>query len=121
MLDLSIWAVLHALGGIFCYKLMSIFRQHILPLVINTRKCMTVVVNVIWYGHHLVLMQWLGVILVFGGIMMEVVANYNLANKILPNKNIKNREGQNYNKIVPKDEEVNVGYHSHPEYITQGV
>ena len=91
MLDLSIWAVLHALGGIFCYKLMSIFRQHILPLVINTRKCMTVVVNVLWYGHHLVLMQWLGVVLVFGGIMMEVIANYNLANKILPNKNIKNR------------------------------
>ena len=103
MADLAIWAVLHSLGGVFCFKLMNISRQHILPLVINTRKCLTVIINVLWYGHHLVIAQWFGVALVFGGIMMEVVTNYNLSNKILPNSNIKNREGQNYNKIVPKD------------------
>ena len=117
MFDIAMWGSLHALGGIFCYKLMSIFRQHILPLVINTRKCITVVVNVLWYGHHLKILQWFGIALVFGGIMVEIVNNYNLANKILPNKNIRNREGQNYNKIIPKDEDINVGYHPCDETI----
>jgi hypothetical protein len=115
MFDLLMWSVLHAAGGVFCYKLMSIFRQHVLPLVINTRKCFTVIINVLWYGHHLQWGQWLGVALVFGGIMVEVITNYNLGNRILPNKNIRNREGQHYNKLVPKDEELNVGYHPYNE------
>ena len=72
---------------------MGIFRQHILPLVIITRKCFTVLINVLWYGHHLKILQWVGISLVFGGIMVEIVNNYNLASKILPNENIRNREG----------------------------
>lgn len=49
-------------------------------------------------------MQWLGIVIVFAGIMMEIVNNYNLASKILPNHNVRSKEGENYNKIVPKDE-----------------
>ena len=115
MVDLLAYGCLHACGGIFCYKLMSIFRQHILPLVVNTRKCLTVVLNVFWFGHTLKWMQWVGIALVFGGIMVEIVTNYNLANRILPNKNIRNRAGANYNKIIPKDEDFKVGYHPRDE------
>ena len=70
---------------------------------------MTVCINVVWFGHHLAKMQWLGVFVVFTGIMMEIISNYNLAEKILPNHNVRSREGEHYNKIVPKEEEV-AGY-----------
>jgi len=102
--DLSAFSLLTALGGLFGYKLVNTFRQHIYPLVSNTRKCMTVCVNVVWFGHKLAKMQWLGIVIVFAGIMMEIVNNYNLASKILPNHNVRSKEGENYNKIVPKDE-----------------
>jgi len=53
----------------FSFKLINIFRQHVYPLVSNTRKCITVCVNIVWYGHHLGVMQWVGVVVVFGGIL----------------------------------------------------
>ena len=49
-------------------------------------------------------MQWLGICIVFSGIMIEIINNYNLASRLLPNHNVRNREGKNYSKIVPKDE-----------------
>ena len=85
--------VLQALGGLFAFKLVNTFRQHIYPLVSNTRKCMTICINVAWYGHHLHAMQWVGIFLVFAGIMVELVSNYNLLDKIVPNKNKRGANG----------------------------
>ena len=36
-----------------------------------TRKMLTMIISVLWFGHSLSGMQWLGVGLVFGGIGME--------------------------------------------------
>jgi hypothetical protein len=47
-------------------------------------------------------LQWLGIFIVFAGVMIEIISNYNLASKILPNENIRNREGKNYNKVKVK-------------------
>ncbi len=89
--DLTIYGVLYSTAVMFAYKLISIFRQHVYPLVLGTRKCFTVCLNIAWYGHHLSAMQWVGIFVVFTGIMVEIFNNYNLANKILPNENITNR------------------------------
>ncbi len=70
LLDLVLFGVLNALGGIFAYRLVNTFRQHIYPLVSNTRKCLTICINVAWYGHHLAKMQWLGILIVFSGILI---------------------------------------------------
>jgi drug/metabolite transporter (DMT)-like permease len=91
LVDITAFSLLTALGGMFGYKLVNTFRQHIYPLVSNTRKCLTVCINVMWFGHHLVKMQWFGIVMVFSGIMVEIVNNYNLASKILPNENIRNK------------------------------
>ena len=40
-----------------------------------TRKMLTMVLSVIWFGHRIHGMQWLGVGLVFGGIGAEAVVN----------------------------------------------
>jgi drug/metabolite transporter (DMT)-like permease len=103
LVDLTSLSLLTALGALFAFKLVNTFRQHIYPLVSNTRKCVTVCINVLWFGHHLAKMQWLGIAIVFGGIMMEIINNYNLASKILPNNDVRSREGEKYNKIIPKE------------------
>jgi len=36
-----------------------------------TRKMLTMILSVVWFGHRLSPMQWLGVVLVFGGVGLE--------------------------------------------------
>ena len=82
LLDLTMYGILNSIYTLCSYKLAMIFRQHIYPLVANTKKCLTVCINVVWYGHTLALMQWLGIFLVFGAILLEVGLNFNIAEKI---------------------------------------
>jgi hypothetical protein len=104
LVDLTVFGIINALGVLFAYKLIAIFRQHVYPLVAEFRRCLNICVNLAWYGHHLAAMQWVGIVIVFAGIMVEIVNNYNLASRLIPNDNIRNREGKNYNKIVLKEE-----------------
>jgi uncharacterized membrane protein len=101
LFDLTLHSVLNSLGVLFTYKLIAIFRQHIYPLVSEMRRCLNVCLNVFWYGHHLVLMQWLGIAIVFSGILIEIVGNYNLASKKLPNHNVRNREANIITRSSP--------------------
>lgn len=43
----------------------------LLVTVTVTRKMLTMILSVVWFGHSLSPMQWLGVSLVFGGIGVE--------------------------------------------------
>lgn len=50
---------------------LSIFGSLLLVTVTVTRKMLTMIISVLWFGHSLTGMQWLGVGLVFGGIGIE--------------------------------------------------
>lgn len=50
---------------------LSIFGSLLLVTVTVTRKMLTMILSVMWFGHRLSSMQWLGVGLVFGGIGIE--------------------------------------------------
>ena len=50
---------------------LSIFGSLLLVTVTVTRKMLTMILSVLWFGHRLTGMQWLGVGLVFGGIGIE--------------------------------------------------
>ena len=50
---------------------LSIFGSLLLVTVTVTRKMLTMLLSVIWFGHTLSTMQWLGVGLIFGGIGIE--------------------------------------------------
>jgi len=50
---------------------LSIFGSLLLVTVTVTRKMLTMIISVLWFGHSLTGMQWLGVALVFGGIGVE--------------------------------------------------
>lgn len=50
---------------------LSTFGSLLLVTVTVTRKMLTMILSVVWFGHSLSSMQWLGVGLVFGGIGIE--------------------------------------------------
>ena len=56
--------------------MIKLFKQHIVPFVIATRKCVTVIVNIVYFGHTVNGKQFVGIGLVFVAIIMEVVLNF---------------------------------------------
>jgi hypothetical protein len=50
--------------------MIKLFKQHIPAFVIATRKCFTVVVNIIYFGHTVVPIQIIGIALVFSAVML---------------------------------------------------
>ncbi len=89
--DLVIYGTINSIGSMFTYKLISIFRQHVYPLVSIVRKCITVCINALWFGHQIVLIQWLGILMVFSGVLIEIMSNYQILDRITANENIKKR------------------------------
>ena len=51
-LDLLYFSFLNAIGQLVIYQMIKLFKQHIPLFVIATRKCVTVVVNIIHFGHQ---------------------------------------------------------------------
>lgn len=69
--DILGFAASGALGQVFIFMTLSIFGSLLLVTVTVTRKMLTMILSVVWFGHSLSGMQYLGVGLVFGGIGME--------------------------------------------------
>lgn len=67
------FAACGAVGQIFIYYTLSHFSSLLLVTVTVTRKMLTMMLSVLWFGHRLSGMQWVGVGLVFGGIGAEGV------------------------------------------------
>lgn len=65
------FAACGAFGQIFIYYTLSHFSSLLLVTVTVTRKMLTMLLSVVWFGHRLSGMQWLGVGLVFGGVGAE--------------------------------------------------
>lgn len=60
-----------AIGQVFIFHTLAHFSSLLLVTVTVTRKMLTMVWSVWWFGHEITGMQWLGVGLVFGGIGAE--------------------------------------------------
>ncbi|GAB7358054.1 hypothetical protein MBLNU230_g0216t1 [Neophaeotheca triangularis] len=69
--DILAFAACGAVGQLFIFYTLSKFGSLLLVTVTVTRKMFTMILSVVWFGHTLSLMQWLGVGLVFGGIGVE--------------------------------------------------
>lgn len=67
------FAACGAVGQIFIYYTLSHFSSLLLVTVTVTRKMLTMMLSVLWFGHRLSGMQWVGVGLVFGGVGAEGV------------------------------------------------
>lgn len=67
------FAACGAIGQLFIFYTLSRFSSLLLVTVTVTRKMLTMILSVFWFGHSLSGGQWLGVLLVFGGIGAEAV------------------------------------------------
>lgn len=65
------FAACGAIGQLFIFYTLSRFSSLLLVTVTVTRKMLTMLLSVFWFGHSLSGGQWLGVGLVFGGIGAE--------------------------------------------------
>jgi len=71
--DVLGFAMCGAIGQVFIFYTLSTFSSLLLVTITVTRKMLTMILSVIWFGHHLGGKQWMGVALVFGGIGAEGV------------------------------------------------
>ncbi|KAL4974435.1 UDP-galactose transporter 1 [Aspergillus desertorum] len=67
------FAAFGAIGQLFIFYTLSQFSSLLLVTVTVTRKMLTMLLSVFWFGHSLSAGQWLGIGLVFGGIGAEAV------------------------------------------------
>ncbi|GME55663.1 UAA transporter [Neofusicoccum parvum] len=73
--DVLSFAACGAVGQVFIFYTLAHFSSLLLVTVTVTRKMLTMVLSVLWFGHSIQGMQWLGVGLVFGGIGAEAAIN----------------------------------------------
>jgi len=73
--DVLAFSLCGAVGQVFIFHTLQVYSSLLLVTVTVTRKMMSMVLSVIWFGHKIQGMQWLGVALVFSGIGGEAVMN----------------------------------------------
>ncbi|KAL2074380.1 hypothetical protein VTL71DRAFT_8158 [Oculimacula yallundae] len=69
--DVLGFAICGAVGQVFIFYTLSTFSSLLLVTITVTRKMLTMILSVVWFGHTLGGKQWMGVGLVFGGIGAE--------------------------------------------------
>ena len=73
--DVLAFSLCGAVGQVFIFHTLQVYSSLLLVTVTVTRKMMSMVLSVIWFGHKIQGMQWLGVALVFSGIGGEAIMN----------------------------------------------
>lgn len=69
--DMLGFAACGAIGQLFIYATLERFSSLLLVTVTVTRKMLTMLLSVLWFGKSLSSGQWCGVALVFGGVAAE--------------------------------------------------
>jgi UDP-galactose transporter B1 len=72
--DVIGFAACGAIGQLFIFHTLANFSSLLLVTVTVTRKMLTMLLSVVWFGHRLSGGQWVGVGLVFGGVGAEAWA-----------------------------------------------
>ena len=69
--DILGFAACGAVGQVFIFFTLAKFSSLLLVTITVTRKMLTMLLSVVWFGHRLGMGQWVGVGLVFGGVGAE--------------------------------------------------
>lgn len=76
LLDIALFGLCGAIGQVFLFHTLENYGSLILVTVTVTRKMMSMLLSVAWFGHKLSGGQWIGVAAVFGGIGAEAAYKY---------------------------------------------
>ncbi|GAO48275.1 UAA-domain-containing protein [Saitoella complicata NRRL Y-17804] len=91
--DLALFSLCGAIGQLFIFYTLSTFGSLVLVTVTLTRKMLTMLLSVVYFGHSLSTGQWGGVALVFGGVGLEAFVK-----KIEGRKSLSNTPGAKVEK-----------------------
>lgn len=69
--DVLAFSACGAVGQVFIFYTLAHFSSLLLVTVTVTRKMLSMLLSVLWFGHRLSAWQWVGVGLVFGGVGAE--------------------------------------------------
>jgi len=88
--DVLLFASCGAIGQVFIFFTLAKFSSLLLVTITVTRKMLTMLLSVVWFGHSLTGGQWLGVGLVFGGVGAEAaIGRWEKAKKEKAKKDLK--------------------------------
>jgi len=80
--DIFLFSLCGGLGQLFIFYTLEKFGSLVLVTVTVTRKMLSIVLSVLWFGHQLSMQQWLSVAVSFAGIAFEdvlrLLAHYKL-------------------------------------------
>lgn len=74
-IDILGFAACGAVGQVFIFYTLAQFSSLLLVTITVTRKMLTMLLSVVWFGHRLGLGQWVGVAFVFGGVGAEAAVS----------------------------------------------
>ncbi|EGW31806.1 uncharacterized protein SPAPADRAFT_62399 [Spathaspora passalidarum NRRL Y-27907] len=77
VVDIISFSLCGAIGQIFVFIILEKFDSIVLITATVTRKMLSMILSVILFGHTLNVTQWIGVLLVFGGIGYESMIKFN--------------------------------------------
>jgi len=90
--DILLFAACGAIGQVFIFYTLAKFSSLLLVTITVTRKMLTMLLSVVWFGHRLTWGQWLGVGLVFGGVGAEAaIGRWEKAKKEKERRAVKGR------------------------------
>jgi UDP-galactose transporter B1 len=84
LLDLVMFGLASALGQNFVFFSVKQFGALALAGITTTRKFFSILFSVLWFGHVITTTQWLGVVLVFAGLGLEMFARTSSSHKVPP-------------------------------------
>ena len=68
-------SLLSGIGQVFVFATIVVFDPLVLSIVTTTRKVGTIVVSTLYFGHNLGAMQWMGVMILFCGLIYSDLAD----------------------------------------------
>jgi UDP-galactose transporter B1 len=70
--DLFLASILQVIGQISIYYVVANFKQHMFPMISTTRKMITVIASIFYFGHYINKWQWVSIGIVFLGMFYEL-------------------------------------------------
>jgi UDP-galactose transporter B1 len=70
--DLFLSSILQVIGQISIYYVVANFKQHVFPMISTTRKMITIIASIFYFGHYINQWQWVSIGIVFLGMFYEL-------------------------------------------------
>lgn len=81
LIDIFFFGLASAIGQTFIFWALKIFGPVPLSIITTIRKFLTVIVSVIWFSHSLNSLQWLCMVIVFSGTLMDMLVAHKKTGK----------------------------------------